>query len=226
MTKHSRPGEETRQRIIDAAGPIFAARGFRKATVREICAAAGVNIASVGYYFGDKLHLYLHVVRGIRAKCEQAFPMPPLTGTADQQLKLVIETILQRLLTKESVGWEDQLMMREMHEPTEAFRELVEEYFRPQFDCLLIIVQSLVGHKLPAHQFEQLVLSIVGQCVYYRVGNKVVRQLIPEDRYQQHFDTASLAAHITSFSLAALTGMGYRDAISQACSPTQGVNTV
>ena len=53
----------TRTKLLDAAGHVFADFGFRGATVREICARAGVNIALVNYYFGDKLELYTEVLR-------------------------------------------------------------------------------------------------------------------------------------------------------------------
>ena len=41
---------------------IFADRGYHAATIREICDAAGANIAAVNYHFGDKLALYTEVV--------------------------------------------------------------------------------------------------------------------------------------------------------------------
>ena len=57
---------DTRSRILGSAGPVFAAQGYTGATVREICSTAGVNIASVGYHFGDKLGLYREVIHDLR----------------------------------------------------------------------------------------------------------------------------------------------------------------
>ena len=39
--------DDTRERIVQAAGEVFAERGFRGATIREICQKAGANLASV-----------------------------------------------------------------------------------------------------------------------------------------------------------------------------------
>ena len=51
------PSVDPRLRILAAAGNEFAAGGYESATVRDICAAAAVNVAAVNYYFGDKRRL-------------------------------------------------------------------------------------------------------------------------------------------------------------------------
>ncbi len=221
MAEINPPDDDTRQRLLDAAGPIFARRGFDKATVREICADAGVNIASVGYYFGDKLGLYLAVVRLIRSRREQAFPMPVLAGPPEERLLVQVHTMLRRMLACDDSGWEAQLMMREMHQPTAAFREMVEEYFRPLFEKLQATLVDLSPQPLAVHQAEQLALSVVGQCLYYRVGSEVIQQLIPAQRREEEYSTASLARHITAFTLASLSSGAYFEYLQRSIeSPT------
>ena len=59
--------ETHRERILAAAAKIFAAQGFRGASVRQICAAAGVNVSMVNYHFQTKAKLYAEVVRRLFA---------------------------------------------------------------------------------------------------------------------------------------------------------------
>ena len=54
---------ETRDRLLKAAERLFADRGFKKVTVRDICRAARANVAAVNYHFGDKLGLYREVLQ-------------------------------------------------------------------------------------------------------------------------------------------------------------------
>jgi AcrR family transcriptional regulator len=54
-------GAGTRERILAAAGALFAERGLRGATMREIARRAGANLASAHYHFGSKEALYLAV---------------------------------------------------------------------------------------------------------------------------------------------------------------------
>ena len=51
--------QDTKARIIEAAGQVFANKGFEAATIREICRLAQVNLAAINYHFGDKQRLYV-----------------------------------------------------------------------------------------------------------------------------------------------------------------------
>src|SRR5271167_3458241 len=53
---------ETRRRLLNVGAELFAEHGFNHVTVREICQAAGANVAAVNYHFRDKLGLYKEVV--------------------------------------------------------------------------------------------------------------------------------------------------------------------
>lgn len=53
----------TQERILAAAEALFAQRGFDGASLRQLTAAAGVNLAAVNYHFGSKDKLVEQVFR-------------------------------------------------------------------------------------------------------------------------------------------------------------------
>lgn len=195
----------TRARILVAAGPVFASRGYDGATVREICSAASVNIASVGYHFGDKLGLYRSVIQDLRLARAKRFPAPNTDAEEPQKtLHELVQTLLARMLTTEDAAWETELLLREMQSPTPVFESIVEEFFRPLFEQLVETTRLLVKTDFPEQTLQQLAFSIVGQCLYYRVGARAIQVLIPEQQLQQHYRIDSLSRHITAVMLAAI----------------------
>jgi len=60
---HDTPQFSTRQRILGAAEELFAEHGFAGASLRQVTAAAKVNLAAVNYHFGSKNNLIEEVFR-------------------------------------------------------------------------------------------------------------------------------------------------------------------
>jgi len=198
--------EDSRDRIIAAAGPIFARKGLKGAKVREICAAADVNVAGVNYYFGGKEALYLEAVKLAHEQKTTRVPLPAMSPAATREQKLhgFIRTILERLLGEGPDGWQTQLLIREMLDPTHACQPLVEDYIRPQFQRLLEIIGEFVGDEATPEERYQLGFSIVGQCLHYRVAGGFVSMLLESQQLDDFRDVDLLAERITRFSIAAL----------------------
>ena len=56
--------DDTAKKIISAAVPLFADKGYKGVSVREILQAAEVgNIGAISYYFGGKRELYIAILR-------------------------------------------------------------------------------------------------------------------------------------------------------------------
>jgi len=197
---------DTRTRILNSAGPVFAEKGFRAATVREICQVANVNLASVNYHFGDKQRLYIETVKQAQRKRIEQVPSPEWSPDTPAGYKLRAFTIalITRMIGVEEQSWQTRLMMREILQPTQACEELVRDYFRPQFNILLEILDEILPPATTAARRHQIAFSIVGQCLYYRVADSVVGLLVGEREFGQHYGAAELGEHISQFTLAAL----------------------
>ena len=198
-------GDDPRGRILSAAGQEFAERGYEAATVRDICLAAGVNIAAVNYYFGDKKRLYIESVKHAHEQRAAEVPLPEASGRpASERLHDFIDTTLQRMLGFSEQPWQGRLMLREVLQPTEACREMVEDYIRPHFAKLVTVLDELCVRRLPEAELRRVAMSIMGQCFLYRAAGDVVGMLVPPDELAALHAPEALADHITRFALAAL----------------------
>ena len=70
---HDMPSDQTRAAILTAAERLYADRGFGDVTLRDIVAAADVNLAAVNYHFGskDELIAELFVTRSLATNRER-----------------------------------------------------------------------------------------------------------------------------------------------------------
>ena len=203
-------GNEPKERILSAAGREFAERGYEAATVRDICLAAGVNVAAVNYYFGDKRRLYIESVKHAHEQRAGQVPLPEWTAGTPPQRKLrdFVGNLLERMLGFGQPPWQVRLMMREVLHPTDACRELVEDYVRPRFTLLVSILDELVDGRLSQTELRRVALSIIGQCFLYRAAGDVVGMLVPREELESHHSLAPLADHVTGYALAALGEAG------------------
>jgi AcrR family transcriptional regulator len=198
--------EDVKTRILNAAGPIFAEKGFQAATVRDICDAAGVNVASVNYHFGDKEQLYIQTVTCARQRKVARIPLPSLADSPSPEacLRDYIKALLTRMIGVSEAPWQSRLMLREVLQPTKACQQMVEEYFRPDFNLLLEILAALLPEDTPEHVRRKIGFSIVGQCLFYRVAGHVVAMLVPGGEHREHYAVEQLADHISQMTLSAL----------------------
>jgi AcrR family transcriptional regulator len=201
--------DDPRCRILNAAGPIFAEKGYEAGTVREICQAAGVNLAAVNYYFGGKERLYEEALR--QAHPAKSGPAPdfdwPEGTPPGQKLDDFIRWLLVHMLSVRKSPWQERLFVREIMDPTPAFRELLCEHFRTGFEQLQKILDEILPDDMPRHKRYQIGFSIIGQCVYYRAGRHIVSLIVGEEDLKAHYGAEQLAEHISQVSLGAL-GLG------------------
>jgi AcrR family transcriptional regulator len=198
--------DDPRSRLLLAAGREFAEKGYEAATVRDICLAAGANLAAVNYYFGDKKRLYIESVKHAHEERLRQVPEPdwaPGTPPA-RKLRDFVGNMLERMLGFGQPPWQVRLMLREVLQPTEACRELVEDYFRPHFELLVAILDELAGGRLAPPQLRQVALSVIGQCFLYRAAGDVVGMLVPPAELEARHTPRPLADHVTRLTLAAI----------------------
>ena len=199
--------DPSRDRLLLAAVEIFAERGFRDATVREICAQAEVNAASVNYYFGGKEKLYAEALAFSFQQANERYPLGDAFDTnlpTETRLADFVRVFLHKLLDDSHLGLHSKLIAREIADPTKALDEIIETAIVPQCALLEEIIQQILGIPVDGLTLKRCLLSIFGQCLMFKHSRSIIDRLYPELIADESAIQAS-AEHIAQFSIAALT---------------------
>jgi AcrR family transcriptional regulator len=200
----------TRDKLIEAAGTVFAERGYRAATIREICRRAGANVAAVNYTFGDKMGLYTEVLRHSMRAAGQAAMSAALDSSLSPEgtIRGVIRARLMSLCQGPRPDWHIRLVMHEFSYPTPAMGRVVDEGMRPIYDRVRKAVGAIIGLPLDHETTRLSVNSIVGQILFYTFSRPVLARLQPELKLTPD-QLDRIADHIANFSLAYLKKVGH-----------------
>jgi AcrR family transcriptional regulator len=203
--------DPTRKRLLEAAGETFAEKGFRGATVREICEGAGANIAAVNYHFRDKEGLYGEVLRYAHRCVASQTPEEAVAGMTAlpprQKLLEFIRLFLQHILAEGRPAWAGKLMAREMIDPTFALDQIVQEEIRPRSMLLRQILREVAGPTPSDEQIVLCVISVIAQMVFHHHAREVIQRMQSPVSYDAA-GLEALAQHVWRFSLAALENYG------------------
>ncbi|MBW1732563.1 MAG: TetR/AcrR family transcriptional regulator, partial [Deltaproteobacteria bacterium] len=124
-------GMETRRRLLEAACEVFAEKGYRAATIADICGRAKANVAAVNYYFGDKETLYQEAWEHSFRQCAASEPPDPNQGDPEDLLQDYIHTLLENFAEKSSRGYFTRLYLMEMANPTGLVKEKWKKLIEP-----------------------------------------------------------------------------------------------
>ncbi len=208
--------ERTRHRLVEAGGEVFAEKGFKDATVRDICQRAGANVAAINYHFRDKQSLYAAAIQYAHS-CAKRYDgdmaTPPKTSV-DLRLRAFVRAMLMGMMEDGKPAWHGKLIAREMAEPTGVLSQIVMQTVRPRFLILSGIVRDVLGPGASDAEIRRCARSIVGQVLFYHFAKPMLVHAFPDER----FDASAvdgLVEHIVTFSLHALHGIAATNAKSR-----------
>lgn len=221
LAAHLTVGDDTRERLLVAAGSVFADRGFGSATVREICQLAGANLAAVNYHFGGKEGLYEAVFSRAASEARARFGMDAVfdsTGSGADRLEAFVRIMLAKVLGDDATNTHGRLMLREMVEPTPVLGKVVENEIRPFMGHLQGIVRELLGPEAGEDVVRRGCNSVVGQCLFYKHCRPVLEVLYPGVVE----NAEELSEHIVTVCLGGLNALAGKVARPQDAGVTVG----
>ncbi len=211
MRKQRCDGQETRQNLLAAAGEIFARKGFREATIAEICRQAEANTAAISYHFGSKEALYVESWRYSFTQSLKTYPLDggiPTTASAEERLHGRILALMRRIIDPQS--HEFDIFHKEMASPTGLLAKAIQESVEPIFMGLALLIGELLDKKPSDHEVQLCSMSIRAQCfgpLVHARRRKSAEGLPPSGLEPLLEDVEQLADHVTRFSLAGIRAL-------------------
>src|SRR5271165_6825078 len=158
---------DTEARILEAAGRVFAEKGFDATTVRDVCERAGVKgVGAVNYYFRSKENLYEAALRHA-FRCRMSLtPLPEWPADMPPAVKLrqFIHGAVKSMLDDFAEPWQMQLLMRELSHPGVAGQGIVRDFIRPIYERLWEILRQVLPPDADERTVHLIGFSIMGQC--------------------------------------------------------------
>jgi AcrR family transcriptional regulator len=190
----------TPRKLLAAASEIFAQKGYRDATIAEICERAGANVAAVNYHFGDKETLYKEAWRHSFSESLKAHP--PNGGVSDnappeERLRGEIVALLNRIADEGNRQF--LIVQKELVNPTGLLNEVMQKNLRPLQERMESIIRELLGPLASDMQVRFCAISIVSQCI-----NPIVAIKGGKDGPPGVDDIEAYSNHVVKFSLSGI----------------------
>ncbi len=206
---------ETRQRLLQAATMLFADRGYKNTSVRDICDLAGANPAAINYHFRDKLGLYKEVI-GMVADAMDRAKQEALDagqgGTPEEHLRDYIRHMVRRVMGEEK-NWLVDLIGREMAQPSPAFGLIVEKGILPSGQRVAQLVSEVSGLPAADSRTQFCAGMVHAQCFFFSGGKPVLKHLDPKLEFTTEY-IDEIARQIAEFSLAGIRALASKNAPS------------
>lgn len=161
-----RDKHETKERVLEAACEVFAEKGYRDATVQDICSAAGANVAAVNYYFGTKRGLYLAVWQHLYNVVQQQY-LGKVVEIADPTARLreIIHQRVKHAFDDGPAGRFRKMIQAEVGDPTEVHDELRARFLDPLMDLLTGTVAAILDTSVNSPVVRRCAFSVQSQLV-------------------------------------------------------------
>lgn len=199
-----------RQRLVEAAGQVFAEKGFDRATGKEICERAHTNTAAVNYYFGGMEGLYKAVVWEAHNRFvtfEAASAAIAGKGDAKARLEAILNLAVRTISGPEFSSWALRVLGREIVAPSKALDELRSQQIIPKSRLLRSIVGELMGLPEDHPAVARGCISIIAPILMLLVFDRgTLKQVFPQFGFAPE-DAGALVQHMLQFVLAGLSAV-------------------
>lgn len=211
-------GHEARERLMAAALRLFADKGYGRTSTREVCQQAGVNVAAIHYYFGDKAALYREVfLAPVRTVLGRAMAgVGPQTGFKDAMLCTYQAFLEPQRTADESMMQVLRLHFRERIDPTGLVAAELAALVRPHFEAVVAAILRDLSLPAPDDEVHGLAMAVLALGADAAMSCEWNRTLAP-GLFEGGDGVDRTIARLTRFAVALLdTERARRSAVAEA----------
>lgn len=198
---------DTRAQLLEAAGELFAERGYDAVTGREICLKADANTAAINYHFGGMEGLYAAVLAEARERVVSQDAVAAALGREGpiaERLVEVVRTAVRAALGQTPSSWGLRLIGRELTSPSALGGQLLPATAQPRIAVIRAVIGALTGLPDDHPAISRCCLSLGAPIQILMIADKdILRRLYPDlDLSPDGVDV--LVEHLIRFATAGL----------------------
>jgi len=178
--------KDPKTEILKASAKIFSEKGYSKATVREICREAGVNLALVNYHFGDKENLYKTLILNTFAELSKSEKTPPIQGSTPlAKLKEMIYHTILKVSDPDIPVWLEKILDRELLEESPLKEIIFNEVISKDVKILESCISEYLEMDKDSKEIKLLIGNIMGMFLFYRKTNPIYVYIMKKNKIKK-----------------------------------------
>lgn len=203
---HRSDGEATYNRILEAAGELFAEHGFAETSNKEIAARAGVDLASINYHFDGRVGLYRAVVAEAHRRYLDLESLRQLAA-ADLAPRVKLRQWIEWLIgdTDSRRSWPAKVACREFLNPSSHIGGLPPIDLTQKMQIGLGIVSEITAIPPGDPALIPCLFGVLAPCAMLIVAGP---GMVPGLEGSSSMQRDVLIAHLSTFCLGGLEAIG------------------
>lgn len=204
-------GSSTRELILEAAGQVFAQKGFAAATGKEIAERAGANSAAVNYYYGGIEALYGEVLVEAHHRIVQYEALEQIAkakGEARTRLRRMLTLVARAVLTQAETSWPLRVLSREILSPSPALEILQDREILPKKGIIAQVVGEILGQPPTSPLVDRCCLNIVSPFLLLLIANRGMLTAAFPGMLGPGAQVEEVVEHVVTYALGGLAAVG------------------
>jgi TetR/AcrR family transcriptional regulator len=168
---------DARSALIAAATPLFAAKGFNGVSVREVAAAASVNLSMISYYFGGKERLYAAVLNEQFAPLQRVAEIRQMDTDPLKRFELYVRATVARYRKNPYLL---RFYTSELTNPTPCFDTIVKPAIKGVVQILIETLRDGLSHEKFRDDLDatDTALALAGMINFYFLLEPATGELV------------------------------------------------